>query len=74
MSTRILDSAGVTKRIDALDALYRNYDRRRDEFLALAPGAGYEAFSGAYNGMVLAKRAYDECVATPYRIAEADEP
>lgn len=66
---RELDEAATFKRIGALDALYANYCRRQEEFMALPKGAGYEAFSAVYDGMVRAKRAYEECRDTPYRLA-----
>lgn len=66
---RELDEVATFRRIAALDALYANYCRRQEEFMALPKDAGYEAFGAAYEGMVRAKRAYEACRDTPYRLA-----
>jgi hypothetical protein len=68
---RTLDHAGAFKRIDALDSLYANWDRRRAEYLAFDGAGDSDARNAAAEAMEAAEQAYEAARDTPYQLEES---
>jgi len=64
-----LDNTQIFRRVQALDQLYLNADRRYREWATIDPRADPDSWSRAYHAWQLAQRAYRNVRDTPYRIA-----
>jgi hypothetical protein len=67
---RTLDHAGILRRIDALDQLWLNFDRRRAEFLAMDEYTDPDDFATAHEAVRAAWREYAAVRDTPFQLEE----
>jgi hypothetical protein len=65
---RTLDHTGILRRIDALDQLWLNFDRRRAEFLQMDEYTDPSTFEAAHEAVRAAWREYEAVRDTPYRM------